>query len=76
MKQTPETASLEYFNNNSRCRPQLEEAIRTAFEAGVEWKERQIKNTPYNRQLQGIATNARKIFHKSATNARKIFQRV
>ena len=43
MKQTPETASLEYFNKNSKYRPQLEEAIRTAFEAGAEWKERQRK---------------------------------
>lgn len=40
-----ESASLEYFNNNSRCRAQLEEAIRTAFEAGAEWKANQIKRT-------------------------------
>lgn len=38
MKQTVESASLEYFNKNSKYRPEMEEVIRTAFEAGVEWK--------------------------------------
>ncbi len=37
MKQTIESASLEYFNKNSKYRPEMEFVIRTAFEAGAEW---------------------------------------
>lgn len=43
MRQTVESASLEYFNKNSKYRPEMEFAIRTAFEAGAEWQQRQSK---------------------------------
>lgn len=36
MKQTVEAASLEYFNKNSKFRPEMEAVVRTAFEAGAE----------------------------------------
>ena len=44
MRQTAESASLEYFNKNSKYRPEMEEVVRTAFEAGAEWKEQILNN--------------------------------
>lgn len=44
MKQTVEAASLEYFNKNSKYRPEMEEVIRTAFEAGAEWQQSKMKS--------------------------------
>lgn len=44
MRQTVESASLEYFRKNSKYRPEMEFVIRTAFEAGAEWKEQNLNN--------------------------------
>lgn len=61
MKKTPESASLEYFNKNSKYRPEMEEVVRTAFEAGAEWKEQNLNNQQKTRTHESKNQNPKRI---------------
>ncbi|WP_276879443.1 hypothetical protein [Bacteroides heparinolyticus] len=60
MKKTLESASLEYFNKNSKYRPEMEEVIRTAFEAGAEWKEQNLNNQQKTRNHESRNQNKKR----------------
>ena len=57
MRQTVETASLEYFNNNSKYRPEMEEVVRTAFEAGVEWYKTKTNWANMNKIIKTVCSH-------------------